>query len=130
MILEAAKAEILEGRTIDQIAAKHGIAHSTLEYWLSSLGDEYQELRKAWLDGMLIESGTLLKEARDALGLARARELWRRATWYAERRDRARYGQDAPPNEGKYVQINIGIRREDATPQRTIDINSQDSGTS
>lgn len=102
-IVEAAKRDILAGKTIDQIASEHGIAHSTLEYWLSALGDEYQELRDAWLDGMLIEAGTLLKEAPDALGLARARELWKRATWYAERRSRARYGIETNVN------INIGV---------------------
>lgn len=102
-ILDDAKALILQGRTIDQIAAKHGIAHSTLELWLSAMGEEYQELRQAWLDGMLIESGTMLKEAQDALGLARARELFRRAQWYAERRDPSRYG------DTRNLQVNVAI---------------------
>jgi hypothetical protein len=93
-ILEDAKAQILNGFTIDQIAAKHGISHYTLDMWLHALGEEYEELRRAWVDGMLMEAGQLLKAADDPLGLARARELQRRAQWYAERRDKARYGQD------------------------------------
>ena len=91
-ILEDAKSLILAGKTIDEIAAKHGVAHLTLSLWRHGLGDEYQDLRRAWIDGMLSEAGTLLKEAPDVLSLARARELQRRAQWYAERRDRQRYG--------------------------------------
>ena len=99
----------MEGLTLEQIAHSHGIASRTLEYWLHALGDEYIELRQAWIDGMLHEAGDMLKgiqtekekaegkEPEDApLRLARARELWKRATWYAERRDRARYGDNAP----------------------------------
>lgn len=114
-VLADAKVQILAGLTLAQIAQKHGISKATLENWLHALGDEYTDLRKAWIDNMLIEAGNLLKgepaselTAQDieqlegktpqeisserALGLARARELWKRATWYAERRDRQRYG--------------------------------------
>ena len=93
-ILEDAKLEIMNGQSIDQISAKHGISHYTLSIWLHALGDEYENIRKAWIDGMLIEAHELLKDASDPLGLARARELQRRAQWYAERRDRARYGEE------------------------------------
>ena len=96
-ILENAKALILEGHTLAQIAQKHGIAERTLEYWLHALGDEYKELREAWIDSLLQEAGELLKDTNEAgnapLRLARARELWKRATWYAERRDE-RYKED------------------------------------
>jgi len=133
IVLADARQLIPAGATIAEIAAKHGIAERTLEYWLASLGDEYQELRQLWIDNLLQEAGDLLKDTREdanaGLRLARARELWKRATWYAERRDRARYGQEAPASEGKYVQINIGIRRDDATTQRTIDITNQDNET-
>ena len=110
-ILADAKQKIMEGLTLEQIAHSHGVASRTLEYWLHALGDEYIELRQAWIDGMLHEAGELLKgnsitkpgqenseeKPEDApLRLARARELWKRATWYAERRDRARYGDNAP----------------------------------
>jgi len=100
-VLEDAKGMILAGNTIAQIAEKHGISERTLQYWLSSLDDEYEELRRLWIDNLLAEAGELLKETNEAgnapLRLARARELWKRATWYAERRDRARYGEDHGP---------------------------------
>lgn len=115
VILADAKVQIMEGLTLAQIAHKHGIGERTLDTWLHGLGEEYVELRQAWVDKMLMEAG---KEIEDSLApivtengeeiidqygqkvertdnqrLARARELWKRATWYAERRDRARYGQ-------------------------------------
>jgi len=97
-ILEDAKERILRGHTLSQIAQSHGIAERTLEYWLSALGDEYKELRQVWIDNMLAEARELLRNTGEddkaALRLARARELWKSATWYAERRDRDRYGQD------------------------------------
>jgi transposase-like protein len=119
IVLDDARKLIPIGTSIADIAKKHGIAERTLEYWLAGLGDEYIELRRAWIDNLLIEAGELLKDTNEdgnaALRLARARELWKRATWYAERRDRARYGQDAPVGAGNAVQINISLRRDDAT---------------
>lgn len=113
-ILDDAKALIPHGASLQQIATKHGIAERTLEYWLASLGDEYVQLRRLWIDNMLQEASDLLKDDREdgaaALRLARARELWKRATWYAERRDRARYGQEAPASGTNAVQININLR--------------------
>jgi hypothetical protein len=98
-VLEDAKARILAGETLLQIAQSHGIAKRTLEYWLANLGDEYAQLRQLWVDNLLAEAGELLETNETegttperALRLARARELWKRATWYAERRDSARYG--------------------------------------
>lgn len=87
-ILDDAKQQILNGQTIDQIAAKHGISHYTLQMWLHDLGEEYDQLRRSWIDGMLMEANELLRAADEPLGLARARELQRRAQWYAERRDK------------------------------------------
>jgi transposase-like protein len=104
-IIEKAKYDILNGKTIDQIAGEHGIAPRTLDYWLHGLGDEYEELRRAWIDGMLTEAGEELKAADDPLRLARARELQRRAQWYAERRDRKRYGED------RNVTVNVSVDR-------------------
>jgi hypothetical protein len=92
-ILEDAKKRILEGSTLDQIATSHGIDTKTLNTWLIALGDEYKELREAWIDNMLVEAKSELDNASDQFPLARAREQWKAATWYAERRDRLRYGQ-------------------------------------
>jgi len=114
LVLDDARQLIPHGTSIAEIADKHGIAERTLEYWLASLGDEYVELRRLWIDNLLQEAGDLLKDTREdgaaPLRLARARELWKRATWYAERRDRVRYGQDAPPAGANAVQININLR--------------------
>ena len=114
-ILDDAKQLIPAGLTLAQIATKHGIAERTREYWLAALGDEYTELRRVWIDNLLQEAGDLLKETNEdgnaALRLARARELWKRATWYAERRDRARYGQEQPVGGGPAVAIQINLRR-------------------
>ena len=125
MVLADAKAMIPNGASLAEIAQKHGIAERTLEYWLASLGDEYVELRRLWIDNLLHEAGELLKDTREdghaALRLARARELWKRATWYAERRDRARYGQDSPV-AAQAVQINISLRRDADSPRQDPDI--------
>lgn len=108
-ILEDAKERILEGHTLAQIAKDHGITSRTLNTWLSSLGDEYLELRQAWLDNMLAEAGEALESADDQFPLARARELFKRACWYAERRDRARYGVQPVSGQGGDVAITINI---------------------
>ena len=114
-ILEDAKIEIMAGSTLAQIAAKHSIGERTLDTWLHNLGEEYIELRRTWIDNMLMSAGEEIEnslvqlrnsdgtvitddrgkavELTDKERLARARELWKRATWYAERRDRERYGQ-------------------------------------
>lgn len=92
-ILEDAKVRILEGHTLQEIAEDHGVSKRTLNTWLIALGDEYQEIRQAWIDNMLSEAKEAIDSADEQLPLARAREQWKAATWYAERRDRARYGQ-------------------------------------
>lgn len=129
VVLDDVKALVPSGMTLAQIAAKHGIAERTLEYWLSDLGDEYASLRRLWIDNMLHEAGELLKDTREdgnaALRLARARELWKRATWFAEKRDRARYGQDQPVSN-QAVQINISLRRDADTQRQVIDITPPD----
>lgn len=91
-ILEDAKQRIPQGHTLEDIAVSHGICKRTLNTWLMSLGEEYQELRQAWIDNMLREAKDAIDGADEQLPLARAREQWKAATWYAERRDRARYG--------------------------------------
>ena len=125
-VLEDAKALILQGHSLAEIANKHGIAERTLEYWLHALGDEYKELRQAWIDSLLHEAGELLKDTNEAgnapLRLARARELWKRATWYAERRDRERYGEDRGTiNVAISPVLNISISHGEAHPTHVID---------
>ena len=88
--------QIMLGYTVEQVAAQNGITTRTLHHWLHALGDEYERFRRTWLDSMLIEAGEGIEGAEDPLQIARARELWKRATWYAERRDPNRYAAKQP----------------------------------
>ena len=103
LILEDAKERILKNYTLEQIAKTHGITKRTLNTWLMSLGEEYQELRRVWIDNMLSEALEEIDNATDNFPLARANSKWRAATWYAERREQQRYGSNR-------VNINIGER--------------------
>jgi len=87
IILEDAKKRILKNHTLEQIAKTHGITKRTLNSWLMSLGDEYQELRQLCIDNMLADAKEAIEEATEDFPLSRARERWRAVTWYAERRD-------------------------------------------
>lgn len=115
-ILEVAKERIMLGDTLKQIASDHSIGESTLEMWLHALGDEYLTLRQAWIDQMLREAGELIKQSRSPLALARARELIRRAQWYAERRDRNRYGDDRQATVGVSPVFSVTIVQERGAP--------------
>ncbi len=109
LILTEATQRIIEGHTLAQIAKDHGITSRTLHTWLSGLGDEYIEIRQLWIDNMLAEAGEELEDATDQFQLARGRELFRRACFYAERRDRARYGVQPVAQAGGDVQVTINI---------------------
>src|SRR5437899_942836 len=122
-IIKSAKSAILNGEsTLSTIAQAHGIARRTLQYWLAELGDEYKMLRQAWIDNILVDAGEELEAVRTAvpvreiatenLRLARARELWKRACWYAERRDPERYG---PKQAEIAAQIVVNVTREKTT---------------
>jgi len=92
-ILDDAKTSLVAGETIAQIAGRYGISSRCLEQWLSALGEEYADLRARWIDDKLATAQERLEDAADAcdpVRIAGARELWKSATWYAERRD-ARY---------------------------------------
>ena len=45
LILKDAKKRILLNHTLEEIAISHNITKRTLNTWLMSLGEEYQELR-------------------------------------------------------------------------------------
>ena len=90
-VLKSLKAELLSGGTLESIANKYQIAIRTLSYWCAQLGDEYREIRKQWLDAKLVNAETMMYEATDPFKLAKGRELFRAASWYAERRDPERY---------------------------------------
>jgi hypothetical protein len=85
------KPMLMSGATLDQIAEKHQVGKSTLDYWLAQLGEEYREIRKQWLDSKLVSAEQRMETASDPFQLAKGRELARMAMWYAERRDPERY---------------------------------------
>jgi len=101
-ILEDAKNRILKNHTLEQIAKTHGITKRTLNTWLMSLGDEYQELRQLCIDNMLAEALDDIDNSDSNFPLARANSKWKAATWFAERRDK-RYGGHL---------LNINVREE------------------
>jgi len=101
IILKDAKERILKNHTLEQIATTHRITKRTLNTWLMSLGEEYQELRQLCIDNMLAEALDEIDNATEHFPLARANSKWRAATWYAERRDQQRYG-------GYRLNINVG----------------------
>jgi len=103
LILADAKKRILKNHTLEQIAQSHKITKRTLNTWLMSLGEEYQELRQLCIDNMLAEALDEIDNSDSNFPLARANSKWRAATWYAERRDQQRYG-------GHKVNINVGER--------------------
>ena len=110
LILEDAKERILKNHTLEQIAKTHGITKRTLNTWLMSLGDEYQELRQLCIDNMLAEALEEIDNSDSNFPLARANSKWRAATWYAERRDK-RYGGH---------RLNINVREERNIPSEEL----------
>jgi hypothetical protein len=90
-ILAALKTELMSGGTMESIAHKYEVSARTLSYWCAQLGDEYREIRKQWLDAKLVDAEVMMLEASDPFKLAKGRELFRAASWYAERRDPERY---------------------------------------
>jgi len=110
-IIEDAKARIMDGQTLAEIAKEHGVTKTALHTWLAGLGDDYIDLRQRWLDNMLATSAQVIEEADNALDLARGRELFRVAAWHAERRDPVRYGQLSNIPVGPGISIHLNMLR-------------------
>jgi len=119
LILADAKERILKNHTLEQIAQSHKITKRTLNTWLMSLGDEYQELRQLCIDNMLAEALDEIDNSDSNFPLARANSKWRAATWYAERRDQQRYG-------GHKININIGERSATTTSEALLEKEAKD----
>lgn len=105
-IIDDAMHRIVEGHTLEQIAFSHKISERTLNHYLADIGEEYIALRKAWIDGKLIEAEQRLKDIPDPesredvpqaqFRLARARAYIDLAQFYATSRD-SRYRKDSIP---------------------------------
>ena len=130
LILTEARERILAGDTLKQIATDHDITSRTLQTWLHQLGDEYKALRELWIDNLLLDASDAIDNATEdaetstegigererredredkQLRLALAREKWKKATWYAERRDSQRYGQKTEHKQD--LSLNITVNR-------------------
>ena len=82
---------LLTGETLESYAGKHEVSVRTLKYWCAQLGDEYKDIRRQWLDAKLVDAEQMMVDASDPFKLAKGRELFRAAIFYAERRDPERY---------------------------------------
>lgn len=112
--IERVKIALASGTsTIEAIAADLGIERSTLTHWMLGLGEEYHQLRQQWIDAKLAAADDAIESSRRLDHLARARERWKSATWFAERRDPARYGQRLAV-EAKLAVLNLsfGVKQE------------------
>lgn len=106
VIIQDAMQRIIAGHTLELIAQDHGISERTLNHYLADIGEEYTELRKAWIDGKLIAAEQELNAIEQPgsredvpvaqFRLARARAKWEFATFYATTRD-TRYKKDQTP---------------------------------
>ena len=137
LIIEDAKASILQGDGLAEIAKRHGIAPRTLDYWMAQQPDNV-ELRQAWIDNKLLDAQALMDQAIEyahstattitdettgkvreigidvptgTLRLRCAGEALKSAQWLAERRD-SRY--QAKPLVQIGINIDIGRALEDA----------------
>lgn len=105
----------LAEQSTKDIAASLGVTRSALNQWLLTYAES------DWKAAQIIRAHKRKEEAeeemdgaQDPLSLARARERLRAAQWDLERVQRRIYGQDVP-NVAQAVQININLRRENAT---------------
>jgi hypothetical protein len=98
------------------MAPEYGVSDVTIyALLLRDHEDDWKEVQRARAMARLEKSQKELETAPDALSLARARERVRSAQWELERLLRRLYGQDQQPAAGNAVQININLRREEAT---------------
>ena len=109
-----------EGKQVADMAPAFGISDVTAYALLLREHEaDWKEAQKARAMARLERAQHALGTAPDALSLARAREEVRAAQWELERLMRRLYGQDAP-QQAQAVQVNINLRRENATELRVV----------
>ena len=104
-ILESAKALLCDGLKIKEIAEKNEVPERTLQLWVHNSDDA--DLIRLWVTSVLMDvdedfDSFDTKDINAHIKLATLREKMKRAWWYAEKRDRPRYGEDK-------FQVNVGI---------------------
>lgn len=84
-VLNTAVERIRKGDHLDDIAQDLQIGTTTLDIWLASLGDEYKDIRRTWVNAKLAKTEEMMRDAPNPLELARGRDLGKRAEWLAAR---------------------------------------------
>lgn len=84
--------QVAQGRLLKQVAADLGITHAAISQQLAQ-DPEYKTAREIGAEARLENEYERIEAAPDALTLARARETFRAASWFAEREFPARWGQ-------------------------------------
>ena len=104
------KQEILDslsqGKFLRDVAAELGVSHAAISQYLSN-DPEYIQARETGAEQRLIEQWNELKASADPLTLARARETWKAATWFAEREFPHRWGQKTETKVDATLQVEI-----------------------
>lgn len=111
------------GETMLEIAQSYGLKGSEQLYrlLLATSPEQWKEYQASKVLKRLDDANKALEIASDALSLARAREQVRSAQWELERVLKRIYGTDQPSNPGGQVVIHIGIDRDAATHNVTLD---------
>jgi hypothetical protein len=111
----------INGEQVAQMAPEYGVSDVTIyALLLREHEDDWKEVQKARALARKERAEEKCRTAPDALSLARAREELRSAQWELERLLRRLYGQDQQANVGAVVQINIALRRDNATVERVV----------
>jgi len=109
-IINAAYGLMVAGKTTEEIGTEYGISGRCLRYWLIN-DDKAEDARKAMFDQELVRTGEEIREATEAIPLARAREGFRYWSWMAERRDSARYAQRQAMDLNVNIDLGSALQR-------------------
>jgi hypothetical protein len=117
---------VLNEESTKDIAASFGVTRSALNQWLLETAEtEWRAAQVARAYKRKEEAEDEMDTAQDPLSLARARERLKAAQWDLERVCRRIYGQDQQASGGNAVQININLRRENATNEVVAEVMPQ-----
>jgi len=126
-ILKTALERIDQGHKLQDIAESNGISYRTLQYWLMHIGDDYVKVRQAHTDAIVndamqdiaeitipnradfddvreLEAATKVQQLR----LARAAQVFKSVSWYAQLRD-PRYKPQAIQVAGQTSPLTINL---------------------
>jgi transposase-like protein len=86
--------QIQSGKSLAQVAKQLKVSHQAIQTWmLREVGEQYHEAITSALVSRVVEADNMLRSAKDAVEVTRAREIARFARMDLERRRPALYGQ-------------------------------------